>query len=392
MGLTKHTKSIYDSAGVISGRSLTRSKAPGRLHAIDQEPLYAGSGSGATIEGTDWRRYIDMICALGAISLGYGSGDSWTRCLTAAAEAIRDGWCLSLPSPLESVAAKKVVEVMAPWASSVRFVKTGSEATSAAYLIARKATGRTKFLMRRGSYHGWHSWIQDHAILYDHREGSWIEDTTEVAAVFVEPNRFEPISADWLQKIRAWCDRYGALLVFDDMIYGLRAHLQGSYGYFGVQPDLACFGKAMGNGAPIACVVGNDALAEHGEIISGTYSGDTVALAAVMDVLQVYAHEPVIETLWARGQQLRDRITCVLSRTGWADRAVLEGTILPHQRLRFLADTVEDPIIGRQFAGLMAERGVLWHPSLINVSYAHSREQIEQVCEAVESSLKAMTT
>lgn len=383
------SQDAYEQAASIAGRSLTRSKAPGRLFDIGTGPLYAQGGSGAVLRDVDGNDFIDMVCALGAISLGYETPRS----------PLNDTWVYSLPSRYEGLAARSVLETMAPWASQVRFVKTGSEATHAAYRIAKAATRRPFVLVGDWAYHGWHEWSQQSedgiklSVPYQH--GCDISEMfrqrrfapSEVAAWFVEPHRWQETSVAWLDAVRAFCTKHGILLVFDDMIYGLRANLRGSFGYFGVQPDLACFGKAIGNGSPVACVVGNAALAQHGELVSGTYSGDERSLRAVCDTLDTYRAQPVIEHLWARGQQLRDRMRAVLQRTGWADRAWFEGVLLPHQRLRFA-----DAALGRAFAGHMARRGVLWHPDLCNVSYAHTREQVERVAEAAEASLKEMTS
>ena len=380
----------YEAAKAIGGRSLTRSKAPGRLFEVGAGPMYAASGDGAILTDVDGNRYIDMLCALGAISLGYGRESEWVdiNCDRSAAREMRRGWIYSLPSYLEGQAAEAMLSTFAPWASQVRFVKTGSESTHAAYRIAKRATGREHVLVGDWAYHGWHEWSDKNdsgnsARFYPHgmlmSEIAW--DPTRVAAVFIEPHRWEPVNVEWLTSVREWCDRHGVLLVFDEMIYGGRWAKGGATEFFGVRPDLACFGKAIGNGAPIACVVGNEALADHGELVSGTYSGETASLAALIDVARAYDTKPVIDTLWKRGQQLARGLREAISQY---PGAVLEGQPV-HQRVRFA-----NPEHGKLFAAAMAQRGVLWHPDVVNVSFSHAEAHIERVVEGAIASLAEM--
>jgi glutamate-1-semialdehyde 2,1-aminomutase len=290
----KSSLDLYSRASVIPGRSMTRSKAPGRLFAVTDGPLYASSARGATLVDAEGRSYVDMICGLGAISLGY-------RPLL-----VEHAGVFSLPHRLEVEAAEAVLEHVTPWAKSVRFMKTGSEATHAAYRIAKGATGRKHVFFGDWAYHGWHEWSQGNSdvarTIFHNEDLNTCHEAYYPAAVFIEPHRWEPVDIEWLKKVREFCTRSGALLIFDEMIYGGRWALGGATEYFGIIPDLACYGKAFGNGQAVAFVVGNDALLEHGEIVSGTYSGDITGLAAVLDVLDVYRREPVIEALWERGR------------------------------------------------------------------------------------------
>ena len=381
------SRDYYSVAAPIPGRSLTRSKAPGRLFEIGSGPLYATSGAGAVLRDADGFEYIDMICGLGAISLGY--------------DGPRAGGVYSLPHTLEADAAQIVLSSVAPWASSVRFVKTGSEATHAAYRIAKAATGRKHVLVGDWCYAGWHEWCADKEFPFTHRYAHGAVDLgaessdgevgsdfdrclpSEVAAVFVEPHRWEPVSATWLRWLRAWCSRLGALLVFDEMIYGGRWALGGATEYFSVKPDLACFGKAFGNGTAVAFVVGGQELAAHGEMISGTYSGETSGLEAVVRVVSAYTSRPVIETLWARGRQLQAGLIAAVEASGV--EAYPEGAPV-HQRLRFA-----DPTHGRRFAASMARQGVLWHPDVVNVMEAHTEAQIAEVISAAAVSLSELS-
>ncbi len=443
--MTKYDESAryLARAGIIPGRSLTHSKAPGRMFDVGTGPLYASYGDGCRLTDVDGNEFVDMVCALGAISLGYGAAAD------AAQDEVSDGWVYSLPSFREVVAAETFLEHVAPWASSVRFVKTGSEALQAAVRFARAATSRSIILIADNAYHGWHDWVQaSHgtrrtsgggyeparvdarifsSVSLVHPPMHWCLDDTWpngvpigytsgigvyrygdmgslaaaasaagssssasgrtqqcVGAVIVEPARWEDPNPDgFLQRVRNWCDANGALMIVDEMIYGGRWALGGATQHFGVTPDLACFGKAIGNGAPIACVAGNEALAFLGETVSGTYSGDAAALAAMQATLLTYASSPVVETLWANGRLLQAGLREIAASA--PSPCVAEGQAV-HQRLRF----TERPDLGRVFAGEMASRGVLWHPDVVNVMAAHAPTDINLALDAARASMAAV--
>ena len=374
--------SLSERASIIPGKSLTRSKALFNRHVLEAD--------GAVIMDTDGRAYIDMLCALGAISLGYErKRGMWLRPWRLW-QRIRD-WYIgsgvySLPHPDEVLAAEAVLEHLAPWASWVRFTKTGSEATHAAYRIAKATTGREYVYVGDWAYHGWHEWCQggDATVTFEHGCDMSLGFMADTAAVFIEPHRWETVDVEWLKSVRAFCDRTGALLVFDSMIYGGRFALGGTSEYFGVTPDLECYGKAIGNGQAVACVVGTDKTKAHGEIPSGTYSGDVVGLSAVIRTLKTYTTEPVIETLWARGRELAAGLDALVSAYPQLLKA-REGEPV-HQRLVF-----HDPAMGQRFAEQMWERGVLWHPGCANVMAAPTPEQIAQVIAAAAESLETLT-
>lgn len=369
--------SLAERSKVIPGGVMTRSKA-----LFGQ---WAHRGFGAEVWCQDGVRRLDMLCGLGAVSLGYAGGGEYDY----------DG-VMSLPCVAEIEAAEAVLKHVAPWASHVRFTCTGSEACHAAYRIAKKTTGRDVILMGDYAYHGWHEFAAERGPLlgeggyvegvtnlqFKHGEQLWAPHPDRVAAVFVEPHRFEilPDGKAWLQSVRAFCDRIGALLVFDSMIWGGRHALGGLSQWSGVIPDLECFGKAFGNGEPVAFVVGRDALAKHGTIASGTYSGHPRAMQAVIDTIHTYTTDLVIHTLWARGRQLQEGLRRVVpARIG-----VCEGYPV-HQRIRFFDDSH-----GPKFTAEMLKRGIIWHFACANVCFSHTEEQIDRVIAAAAESVMVL--
>src|SRR5690554_4193988 len=142
------------------------------------------------ITDTHGRSYIDMLCALGAVTLGYRqSGYSGP------------GVC-ALPHRMEIEAAELVLEHVAPWASWVRFVKAGSEATHAAYRIAKAVTRSSITLVGHWAHHGWHEWAATHPTRFAHGadlEGLYGDMGHSIAAVFIEPHRWEHVDREWLR-------------------------------------------------------------------------------------------------------------------------------------------------------------------------------------------------
>lgn len=347
---------------VIPGGSLTRSKKVfGR---------FAAWADGAIVTDVEGRRYIDTMSALGAISLGYRPAPT-------------AGGVYSFPHQLEPVAAEAALQHVAPWASWVRFTKTGSEATHAAYRIAKAATRRNTVMRLTGSYHGWHEWCSecDGTLTPANAHiGIVASECADVAAIVVEPPRFTDMSIRRVRQLRWVCDEIGALLIFDSMIWGGRYALGGASEYYGVTPDLECFGKAFGNGQAISFVVGTDRTRDHGEIPSGTFSGETSGLAALVETLKVYTTEPVIDTLWARGRQLQDGLRALIPESL---ATCLGGPVC--QRVTFT-----NPAHGQQFSDAMLERGVIWHPLVAMPMYAHTVSQIDQVLEAAKASLAVL--
>ena len=364
-------RSWYDRAAVIPGRSNTRSKSPGKLWPVGTGPYFATGADGAHIHADDDRWYLDMQCALGAISIGYGR------------VAVRPNTVCSLPYVDEILAAEVVLEHVAPWASQVRFTKTGSEATHGALMVARRATGRWSYHRLRDSYHGWHEeWQLDAPDARWFKVGDVPSTLSSAAAIIIEPPRWETFYSDWLKKVVIAAHDAGALVIFDEMIYGGRWMLGGVVEYFGVVPDLACYGKALGNGAPISMIVGREALADHGEAISGTFSGDAGGCRSLINTIERYVHDDVVQWMWERGTQLQDGLAREIENSDI--RATVEGAPV-HQRIAFENESLE-PLFSEQ----MISRGIIWAPYSTNLMLAHSERDIEMVIDAAGESLRAL--
>ncbi|MDC7239728.1 MAG: aminotransferase class III-fold pyridoxal phosphate-dependent enzyme, partial [Spirochaetales bacterium] len=237
-------------------------------------PLYADRVKDSYFWDLDGNKFIDYMCAYGPNVLGYNND----VVEAAAREQYEKGNCMALPGRKQVEFAELLVDTieMADWAF---FMKNGGDATGFARLIAHAATGREKVIMVEGGYHGVAPWTQSvtHAGITDGDVGNnltvpW-NDTAAVErlvkkyprriAAFIATPYDHRVFADnvlpaegYWQKIRKICDENGIVLIIDDVRCGFRLDLGGSARYFGFEPDLACYCKALANGYPVSAVVG----------------------------------------------------------------------------------------------------------------------------------------
>jgi len=386
---------LYDRAvEVIPMATQTHSKAP-RQALRDVEPCYLVRGQGGRVWDVDGNEYIDFRNGLGPVILGY--------CFPAVDQAVRrqleSGVVFSYSHPLEVEVAERLVGII-PSAESVRFLKTGGEAMAAAHRLARAFTGRD--LIVSCGYHGWVNTPSragvPERVRSVYRDLPWgeIEPFTrvcaeeQVAAVSVACGYADIDKGHaFLPALRELTQRRGALLIFDEIVTGFRLHPGGAQGYFGVTPDLAVFAKGLSNGVPLSCYLGRREVMEKVKevVISSTFGGDTLGLAAARAVLEVYEQEDVVGRLWERGRQLHEGFNEICARLGVP--ACFQG-LPPLGQLTFT-----HPAAGRggdlflRFNGEVLKRGVI----IYNVCYpnfSHTEDDIGQALGAMEESLAAM--
>jgi glutamate-1-semialdehyde aminotransferase len=265
-------------------------------------PVYLDRGDGSHVWDVDGNEYIDYISGLGPIILGYNHPVT----NQAIQDQLRKATTLSLMHPLEVEVGELLCEVV-PCAEMVRYGKNGSDATSAAIRIARAFTGRDH--LAQYGYHGWQDWcvvstsrnrgipgvLRDfiHPFQYNDLvslEGIFAKYKDQIAAIIMEPVLVDPPKDDFLAEVKRLAHKNGALLIFDEVITGFRWALGGAQDYFKVTPDLACFGKSMTNGMPLAAVVGREEVMRSCEDVffSLTYGGECLSLAAALATIAVF--------------------------------------------------------------------------------------------------------
>ena len=281
-----------------------------------------------------------------------------------------------------------------PCAESVRFLKTGGEAMAAAHRLARAGTGRD--LILACGYHGWVNSMGRAGVpeamgaLY--RDLPWGRaDAFEAAFDELGEDRIAAVSVacgyadieaghEFLPALRALTERRGALLVFDEIVTGFRLRRAGAQEYFGVTPDLAVFAKGLSNGVPLSCYLGRRDLMERvaDVVVSSTFGGDTLGLAAARAVLDVYDRQDVIGVLWERGRQLHAGLERIAARLGVA--AGFRG-LPPAGHL-----DLPSPEARLAFEGECLRRGVIPY-SLFYTSFSHAPADVEEALGVVEEAL-----
>jgi glutamate-1-semialdehyde aminotransferase len=381
---------LYERAlGLIPALTQTLAKGPGQ-YVRGIAPKYLSRGKGSHVWDVDGNEFIDYNMAIGPLSLGY----CYDAVDSAIASQLADGITFSMMHPLEVEVAELIREVV-PNAESVRFSKTGCDVTTAAVRLARAYTGRDRVLCC--GYHGWHDW---YIAVTDRNRGipAAVEKLTntfnyndidsliasiddDVACVIMEPFVFEEPRDGFLAKVRELCDRFGALLIFDEMWTGFRIGLGGAQEYFGVNADLACFSKAIANGMPISALTGRSevmALLDRDVFFFTTFGGEALSLAAAKATINEMRERNVPAQLARQGRKLKDGYNAIAAELGM-DYTRCSGYD-PRTIVTFTpaADALAMKSLVQQE---MFKRGVLWS-GFHTISFSHTDEDIAWTLEA----------
>jgi len=373
---------------LIPGGTQTSSKRANQF-ARGLTPNFLASGCGARVTDVDGNVYLDYSMALCAMVLGYAD----PHVNEAIQRQLASGTLFSLGHPLEVEVAQRLVEVI-PCAEMVRFAKNGSDATAGAIRLARAHTGRDHVLVC--GYHGaqdWYigttSWTRgvpdstrglSHAFAYNDLSGleallaQW---SGQVAAVILEPVGVTPPEEGFLQGVVEAAHRHGALVIFDEIVTGFRLRLGGAQELFGVVPDLACVGKGMANGMPLAAIVGRRALMQEFERIffSYTFGGEALSLAAAVATIDKMRSDRVMDHLWTVGERLREGCHRLIEEATLGAFIKVVG-YPPRHVLRFFdRHGVESLALKTLFLQETITRGILTLGAH-NLSFAHTSEDI----------------
>jgi len=314
--------------------ALTNSKHPQML-IQGAYPTHVSHGIGSYLYDMEGRKYLDYICGLGVNLFGYGN-DKINKELM---KHIYGGFSHSLPTKHEVEAAEALKEIFC-FVDRWKFLKSGSDACSAAIKIARAATGRDLVLSD-----GYHGWDDDFVSLVPPAKGVPKRDfikklisiddiTKETAAVIIEPvmTDYSPERIAYLNQLRKKCTDTGAMLIFDEVITGFRFKKFGVCNYTGIIPDLLVIGKAMANGLPLSAVGGKAYLMDDpGYFISSTYAGEVFSLAACRKVCELLLKDSDynIDYLSKSGQDFIDAFNqqpTDVKLAGYPSRGVFTGS------------------------------------------------------------------
>ena len=385
MNLSKSFEYLSRAEKVIPVQSQTFSKG-WKYFPKGVSPVYLQRGEGSHIWDVDGNEYIDYICALGPITLGY----HYPRIDKAIRKQLEDGIIFSLPHPLEVELSELLVDII-PCAEMVRFLKTGSEACQAAVRAARAYTGKQGIAF--WGYHGWHSWyavtterdkgisreLLSHIFSFEYNNIHSLEhifNREGIAAVIMEPMIVHPPKDNFLQDVKELAHKHGALLIFDETVTGFRWALGGAQEYFGVIPDLSAFGKGIANGMPLSVVCGKkEVMREFEDIfVSSTFGGECLSLAAGLATIKEMIDKKTIDHCWKLGKRLIDGLNDLGIKTiGFPCRPAITQSFAPQEKALLLQE--------------LFKRGIMVHSNLIfNLCYSHSEEDINKTLTAFEKS------
>jgi len=391
---------------------------PGGCHTYakgdDQYPANAPAfivrGAGCRVWDTDGREFIEYGMGLRAVTLGHAHPEV----VAAAARQMQLGANFNRPSPLEVEAAEALLAVL-PHAQMVKFAKDGSTVVSAAVKLARAHTGRGKvaicsdhpffsyndwFMVTTGIPGGIPAAAADETLAFRYNDLAGAErlfeqHPGEIACVVLEPARTEEPRDGFLHRLRELAHRHGALFVLDETITGFRWAVGGGQEVFGIAPDLAAFGKALGNGFAVSALTGQREFMELGGLhhdrervflLSTTHGAETHALAAAMAVIGVYRREDVVGALYRQGERLAQGVLQAVRLHGLEAHFTLAGR--PCSLLYATRDAAGAPsqAFRTLFMQELVSRGVL-APSFF-VSHAHGDADVDRTVEAVAGALQ----
>lgn len=373
-------------------------------------PSFIARGKGCRVWDLDGSEYIEFGMGLRAVTLGH----AFEPVVRAAQRQMESGANFNRPHPIEVECAEKFLSI-AKRADMVKFCKDGSAALDGGLKLARAFTGRDMvaicgdhpffsssdwFIGSTGIPGGVPEWIRQHTVKFRYNDLQSLEALFQqypgrIACVVLEPARTEEPVDGFLHRVRDCCHRNGGLLMLDEMITGFRWHLNGAQEIYGVQADLATYGKALGNGFAISALAGRRDIMEQGGLrtdrervflMSTTHGAETHALAAAIAVMETYQTRPVVETLYERGAQLRRGLSQVIDHLGLAGHFTLVG----RDCCMFYGTLDRDRKPSQGYRTLFLQeslrRGVL-APSLVT-SYSHSPADIDETVDALAGALE----
>jgi glutamate-1-semialdehyde 2,1-aminomutase/spore coat polysaccharide biosynthesis protein SpsF len=307
------------------------------------------------------------------------------------------------------VEVAEIMRDLLPHAEMVRYGKNGSDATTAAVRCARAVTGRDK--IAACGYHGWHDWYigstsrslgvpdwnrqQIFTFTYndlDSLHQIFREHPDEIALVIMEPVVFTPPQPGYLQAVKDLAHQYGAVFCLDEIITGFRWGLGGASVYFGVEPDIATYGKALSNGFPHSAIAGKaEYMHVFNEIfMSGTYGGEVISLAASKATLNFMRQNPVTEHLWRIGESIQAGYNAHVADLGLEHitRCIGMG---PRTFIQFNDPEGKIPMLHLKslFQQEVVKRGILFNGNHM-VTYAHSDEDIAYTLNVYRHALEVL--
>lgn len=391
---------------------------PGGAHTYsrgdDQFPANAPSilerGEGAYVFSPGGNKYLDYGMGLRSVNIGYGNKEIADACY----DEILKGNNLTRASLTELKAAELLCELI-PSVDMVKFAKHGSAVTTAAVKLARAYTGKSFVAIPlEQPFFSYDDWFigstaltrgtvpesSQHTLKFNYNnieslKALFDKHPNQIAAVMLEAATTVEPKADFLHQVQALCKANGAVFIIDEMITGFRWHLQGAQTYFGIEPDLCTFGKAMANGFAVAVLAGKREIMQIGGILeegaerifltSTTHGAEMSALGAFIKTMEILKRDNVVEHFWKYGKQLTDGINSIATDLGIQDQFFVEGFACSPN---YVAKDKEGNVslaMRTLFAQEMLEKHVMM--PYIAVSYSHHDTELDMTLSAAKHTL-----
>lgn len=404
---TTHSRELFEQAMELIPGGVLGARKPADF--IDGEyPIFLESGKGCRLTDVDGNEFIDFLCGYGPIILGYREDEVDE----AVYRQIRDkGFCFTLTQKYQNLLARKLTELV-PCSELSIFLKTGSDATTASIRIARAYTNRLK-VMRCG-YHGWHDWcvemkggiprkLFEDVFEFHYNNLGQLADLMEkhgddTAAIIMTPfghpnhQEMQIPKPGFLEGVREIADRYGAVLIYDEIRTGFRLSMGGAQKLYGVTPDLSVLGKAIANGYPISVVTGKKEVmmaAADKLFISSTFFPNSDAFIAALKTIEILERDNVLENIWEKGERFMQRISALIDKHDVG--AELTG-VPPMFYITFKKDdTGAYKGKRKDFYTQMIRRGFFFSPyHHAYISFRHTPEDLELTLEAIDRSFASI--
>ena len=395
---------LFEEAKTLVPGGVLGARKPGDF-IMGEYPIFLEYGKGCRLTDVDGNEYIDFLCGYGPIILGYREEEVDDAVI----QQIKDkGFCFTLTQPYQNELARKLNELI-PSAELSSFLKTGSDATTASIRIARAYTNRIK-IMRCG-YHGWHDWCVEmkggipekfyedvyefHYNDLDHLEDLMKKHGDQTAAIIMTPfghhlhQKMQAPKPGFLEGVRKLADKYGAVLVFDEVRTCFRLRMGGAQELYGVAPDLTVLGKGMANGYAISVVTGKKDVmmaAASKLFISSTFFPNSAEYIAALKTIEIMERDKVLDNIWDKGGRFLKKIQDVIDK--YDVGAELSG-VAPMFFITFKKDEANTRKGRRDdFYTQLIRKGFFFTPHHhAYISYRHTEEDLDKTIQAIDESM-----
>ncbi|MCH2189909.1 MAG: glutamate-1-semialdehyde 2,1-aminomutase [Gammaproteobacteria bacterium] len=398
--------------------------------SVGGEPVFIKKAKGAYIWDNTDKQYIDYVGSWGPMILGHAHPEV----IEAVQQTAEHGLSFGAPTELETTLAQKICELI-PSIDKVRMVSSGTEATMSALRLARGFTGRDKIIKFEGCYHG-HSdsllvkagsgaltfgvptspgvpaALAELTITLPFNDLNSLEEVfkqagDEIAGVIIEPiagnMNFIPPVEGYLEGLRELCTKYGAVLIFDEVMTGFRVGLQGAQGRYNITPDLTCFGKVIGGGMPVGAFGGRADIMSHispdGPVYqAGTLSGNPVAMAAGIKTLELISAPKFFENLTVKTKSLLIGLKNVAQSSDIPLFTQGAGGMFGFfftdaSRVSSFDDSIacDGERFNKFFHGML-ERGIYLAPSSFEAGFVSCMHSENDIADTIDVAAEVMTT